>query len=1164
MRMYKNTFRALGLGSALLMGTAHVAFAQSTVAVPVGANTEQADGTPSGSFNDLGFSISIDNDTIAGAEAPPLPDRSNDIRASQANVAVRYDGLDTTRRLNVSTNDLRASYRGGETVTFRASMNYPAYVDRTEVRILDRSRRGNPVLATVPVTPNGTVDWVMPADGPSELAYVLRTYDARGRYDETEPLGLIRTERNLTTHTTSGPFVIAAGEGEDRTRIRRIPVSGGTVTVSGTDARPSSFVTVMGERVPVDDSGRFVTTRILPAGDQIVTVDIDGQRYVRDVTIPASEWFRVGIIDITAGWRRDGSIDEDDTYVDGRAAIYATGKTQSGWRITGSLDTGNGPIEDIFSRLNDKDPRRVLDRIRENDDDLYPTYGDDSTYYDDTPSQGRVYLRVENDTTRFTWGDFTAGINNGGLVSNTRELYGAELRYQAPSVTERGDPRFSAQVYAATPETAVQRDVLRGTGGSVYFLTRQDITSGSVNVTIQSIDPDTGRVTSSTTLSEGTDFRVDHIQGVLILTSPVGTTTSDGGLVSDGTGTFDQNLVVQYEYTPVTGSDDATAFGGRVEVWATEKLRFGATLMSETAGADDQRIGSVDLRYQISDQSYAELEVAQSEGPGIARSTSTDGGLSITATGGGITDAGAFRFDSRFAFEDIGFDTPGFIGIYAEGKEEGFSTLTEDITSDQTLIGVETEAEISERLRLRAYAEQFETDDGDDKRSAEANLFYDLTPDVTVGVGIEHLDQTVVGDADRTGRRTDAAVRLSYSGFEDLEVYVFGQGTLSRSGGLSQNNRIGAGFDAQVTEKITASGEVSGGDLGTAAAVRLTYTPTADNSYYVGYDLQATDETGATTSSAENGTVVAGARTRNSDTVTTFAETKTDLPGERQSITNAYGVTYTPTARWTFGGTYETGTVRDETSGDFDRDALSFGLSFADEDFRTASVRLEYRTEDGDGTAQDRDTWGVTASYSNKVNENWRFVGALDALYSDSAEGDFRDGRYTKLRAGYAYRPLENERLNLLFGYTYLNDQPGEDQVDANGDTDGPQQRSHVLSVNGSYDINDRLTFGGKIGHRVSEVADRGTDDFEANTATLAIARLDWHAVHKWDVMGEVRFLHTHETDTDETGALLGVYRHIGNNAKIGVGYEFGSVTDDLTDISYDSHGVFVNLIAKF
>jgi len=120
------------------------------------------------------------------------------------------------------------------------------------------------------------------------------------------------------------------------------------------------------------------------------------------------------------------------------------------------------------------------------------------------------------------------------------------------------------------------------------------------------------------------------------------------------------------------------------------------------------------------------------------------------------------------------------------------------------------------------------------------------------------------------------------------------------------------------------------------------------------------------------------------------------------------------------------------------------------------------------------------------------------------------------------------------------------------------------LSVNGSYDLNEALTLGAKVGYRKSEVAARGTGAFVDNTAMLAAIRLDWHIVHKWDIMAEGRLLRTKETGTDETGALIGVYRHIGNNAKLGIGYEWGNVSDDLTDLDYTNQGIFLNLVAKF
>ena len=54
------------------------------------------------------------------------------------------------------------------------------------------------------------------------------------------------------------------------------------------------------------------------------------------------------------------------------------------------------------------------------------------------------------------------------------------------------------------------------------------------------------------------------------------------------------------------------------------------------------------------------------------------------------------------------------------------------------------------------------------------------------------------------------------------------------------------------------------------------------------------------------------------------------------------------------------------------------------------------------------------------------------------------------------------------------------------------------------------------------------------------------------------------ESDLTETGALVGLYRHLGNNVKLGLGYEWGEVSDDMANISYEGRGVFLNLIAKF
>ena len=70
--------------------------------------------------------------------------------------------------------------------------------------------------------------------------------------------------------------------------------------------------------------------------------------------------------------------------------------------------------------------------------------------------------------------------------------------------------------------------------------------------------------------------------------------------------------------------------------------------------------------------------------------------------------------------------------------------------------------------------------------------------------------------------------------------------------------------------------------------------------------------------------------------------------------------------------------------------------------------------------------------------------------------------------------------------------------------------------------------------------------------------------VHNWDMLVEVRNFQTIQAGTSETAALAAAYRHVGNNLKVGIGYNFGSFSDDLTDLTYDDKGVFLNIVAKF
>jgi hypothetical protein len=45
------------------------------------------------------------------------------------------------------------------------------------------------------------------------------------------------------------------------------------------------------------------------------------------------------------------------------------------------------------------------------------------------------------------------------------------------------------------------------------------------------------------------------------------------------------------------------------------------------------------------------------------------------------------------------------------------------------------------------------------------------------------------------------------------------------------------------------------------------------------------------------------------------------------------------------------------------------------------------------------------------------------------------------------------------------------------------------------------------------------------------------------------------------SGALVGVYRRLNKHVKAGVGFNFTNFSEDLTDLSFKSHGLFVNVV---
>jgi hypothetical protein len=224
------------------------------------------------------------------------------------------------------------------------------------------------------------------------------------------------------------------------------------------------------------------------------------------------------------------------------------------------------------------------------------------------------------------------------------------------------------------------------------------------------------------------------------------------------------------------------------------------------------------------------------------------------------------------------------------------------------------------------------------------------------------------GKSGYDGSRLDAGVRVDYRFDDDRLVYAFAQGTLDRSGDIDRNDRAGLGGEMKLTDKIGLSGEISYGTHGLGALAGITYDPTANDHYYLGYKLdpdRAFDlDRDYELFGYDKGSIVAGVKRTLNDTASAYSESSYDMFGERRSLTQTYGVVYTPDAMWTLDGGLEIGRVRAETVSegveqeDFDRYAPSLSIGYKDEEAGiNARVRGEVRVERSDDLSFRCRTW---------------------------------------------------------------------------------------------------------------------------------------------------------------------------------------------------------------
>jgi outer membrane protein OmpA-like peptidoglycan-associated protein len=507
----------------------------------------------------------------------------------------------------------------------------------------------------------------------------------------------------------------------------------------------------------------------------------------------------------------------------------------------------------------------------------------------------------------------------------------------------------------------------------------------------------------------------------------------------------------------------------------------------------------------------------------------------------------------------------------------------------------------------------------DDRENAVANASPILSEngrraDVALTVGYQPSPgavQTVGGAAAaQAGPDKAAAAATPAADKPPWDIYGFVQDTAVHTEARPENDRVGLGGSYQLSSAARIGAEASDGGLGFGGKLSTDYRIDDRSNVYLNYTLAA-DQPDAL-NDGRAGTLTTGTRYRYNDATSLYGEERMQTGTGSDSLTRAYGVDFTPNKQWTYGLKFEHGTISSPLSGDILLTAIGATLQYSKDKIKYGGA-IEWRDNDAsvnpvctqaggacsstnEPTTSPSGTTtspsGTTASPSGttvspygiallppgasrtlltrnslsyQVDPDWRLFGKLNWSQTEGALNSTLNAEYHEIIFGAAWRPVHDDRWNTLFKFTIFDDQPSSAQLSSIGNTINYAQQSRVADIDTTYQTTNWLALGFKYAIRNGELKPTQTvGNWFASEAQLWISRVDILVTHQWDGMLELRRLIIQQNNDQRTGVLLGAYRHMGNNLKIGAGYNFTDYSDSLTDLNYRRQGFFINTIGKF
>ncbi len=1075
---------------------------------------------------------------------------------------------------------------------FRFSANYSDFIRKWYLEI--RDQLGRPVWTGFGVgTPPSEVSWngqteTLAMIRPGIYSYQFKVEDKAGHQDWTtlqffrviskaESFNVVKEKIDIPV---LGDFNIFK-DGKQTIPLVAKP----TIRIQG-KTKPENQVAVNGFPVEVDsESGLFQTEVYTSPGAKEVIVTStnpagESTSYRETVKVKDSVFFMVALGEEQMGVNfQDGDLEAagNDTglrngfYQDGRLSYYLRGKLKGKFLIKSHYDTDKERSA-LFTNL---DP-----------DDYYPIYGDASTRnYDAIDTEQRFYFLIEMDRSYAKWGSFKTDFTDTELGSYNRTLSGLKVSYDTIGTTPYGDPKRGFRLFWSKATHRADHNEFASTGGSLYYLRNRRVIEGSEKIRVEVRDKIQGMAISSHDLQEGTDYEIDYDEGRILLSRPLSSVASSDVLTShdilDGSPVL---LVVDYEYDAGFDTFATRNDGLRGYTHVGDHLKVGATVVEEKRQNSDYDLRAVDATLKFGRNTKITAEYGETISQQTELAVSYNGGLTFA-------NEELLHGDNTRPRENayvIKAQTKPMKNLevsgYLQGVEPGFSIDRIRSQEGTKKYGMASTFRFTDYFYARYRYDYSEVVD-QLRPLDEQNVYFPFLTQPTNTFQLVYDDGKYLGELEYLRQSAEVTptnfiptltseiplenavtAKFGYHVNDRLLPYVKVQTTMDGKA----NNQFGGGLRYEVAKNLFAYIEEMFGNIGDSTYFGFERFHEGGARTYTNLKMFDRGIGTKTLTSAIGGSFPLTEKSR------IFSEREQSSYNSVDGFADILGYEGKAGDHWDYEAKYERRHLDNASTRRMDVSAnenllrtntfntISGALAYADHKKLRARTSLEVRR---DQDAPRLMQWVSRNSIEYHLNQDWSMLSKLDYGKTYFLEPHDTPADFMELSSGFAYRPVDNDRLNMLGRYTFLRNLGNDYQFNPDTLYKGIEtyETSHIVALDLGYDLNKYLGLVEKVAYKNAIAGSSVSNEAILHTILLA-HRFNFHVTRKWDVALEYRVLF--QADAAETlkhGALAEVDREIYDYARLGIGYNFTDFSDDLRKIAnYNSHGPFVRLTGKF